>query len=138
GVSITINGNTQNTTINDATGDFSLNYNPSTIPASGAPYTITYSYIGNGTTLSGAVNTGTMLTVNAAASSTALVSSQNPSTETSNVTFTATVSSSGGTPAGDVVFLTNGVPFTTNTLSGGTAAFNTGSLPAGTNIIAAQ
>jgi YDG domain len=46
-IAITIDGNTQTTTINDQTGDFSVNYNPASIPASPTPYTITYSYPGN-------------------------------------------------------------------------------------------
>ena len=61
-ITVTINGNAQTTTINDATGDFSINYNPSTIPASGIPYTITYSYAGD-SSLNGAINTSTTLTV---------------------------------------------------------------------------
>jgi hypothetical protein len=69
---------------------------------------------------------------------TALVSSQNPSAVTSNVTFTATVSSGVGTPAGTVVFLANAVPFSTNGLVSGAASASTASLPAGTNTIAAQ
>ena len=46
-ITVTINGNAQTTTINDLTGDFSFSYNPSTIPASATPYTITYSYAGD-------------------------------------------------------------------------------------------
>jgi hypothetical protein len=61
-ITVTINGNAQSTTIDDATGDFSLNYNPSTIPASRTPYIIMYSYAGD-TLLSSATNTGTTLTV---------------------------------------------------------------------------
>ena len=61
-VSLTINGNTQTTTINDATGDFSINYNPSSIPASGVPYPITYAYAGSAT-LTAANNTSTTLGV---------------------------------------------------------------------------
>jgi hypothetical protein len=65
-VAVTINGNTQTTTINDSTGDFSIIYNPAVIPASGTAYTITYLYGGNGL-LSSASNTSTALTVNKAA-----------------------------------------------------------------------
>ncbi len=77
----------------------------------------------------------------APASATALVSSQNPSLETSNVTFTATVSAvppATGTPSGDVVFLANSVPFSTNALVSGIASASTASLPVGTNTVAAQ
>ena len=76
--------------------------------------------------------------VTPATSTTALSSSQNPSTESSNVTFTATVSAAVGTPAGEVVFLANGVPFSTNGLVSGVAAAGTSTLAVGTNTIAAQ
>lgn len=72
-VTVTINGNAQNTTINDATGDFSMNYDPSTIPASGTPYPITYSYPGNNTALTAATNSATTLTVNNALSQTNVI-----------------------------------------------------------------
>ena len=42
---------------------FSINYNPSSIPASGVPYPITYAYAGD-TTLTAANNTSTTLGVN--------------------------------------------------------------------------
>ena len=55
------------------------------------------------------------------------------------MTFTATVSYGAGAAAGNVsnVFLTNGVPFSTNALAGGVAAASTALLPAGTNAIVA-
>jgi autotransporter-associated beta strand protein len=76
--------------------------------------------------------------ITAAASSAAIVSSLNPSIETSNVTFTATISAGVGTPSGDVVFLANGTPFSTNALVAGVASADSASLPVGTNAIAAQ
>ena len=45
-ITVTINGNGQTTTVNDSTGDFSINFNPSAIPYSAAAYSITYSYAG--------------------------------------------------------------------------------------------
>lgn len=74
-------------------------------------------------------------------SATALASSQNPSTETSNVTFTATVSAvppAAGTPTGDLVFLANGTPFSTNALVSGAASASPASLPVGTNNVAVE
>jgi autotransporter-associated beta strand protein len=62
-ISVSINGNAQTTTINDATGDFSINYNLAGIPASGTPYTISYLYSGDGS-LNGATDTSTALTNN--------------------------------------------------------------------------
>jgi len=61
-VFVTINGNAQTTTINDATGDFSFSYNPSTIPFNATPYPITMAYAGDGS-LNPATNTTTTLTV---------------------------------------------------------------------------
>jgi hypothetical protein len=76
--------------------------------------------------------------ITAAATTTALVSSGNPSDPGSDVTFTATVSSAAGTPTGDVVFLASDVPFSTNALVAGVAAASTTALPLGTNTVAAQ
>jgi fibronectin-binding autotransporter adhesin len=64
-ITVTINGNSQTTTINDSSGDFSINYNPSSpanLPVSGSPYTITYAY-GGDTSLGAAMNTATALAV---------------------------------------------------------------------------
>jgi autotransporter-associated beta strand protein len=61
-VTVTINGSAQTTTINDATGDFSINYNPSAIPASATQYPIVYSYPGNAA-LNPANDTSTTLAV---------------------------------------------------------------------------
>ncbi|HOX59828.1 MAG TPA: YDG domain-containing protein [Candidatus Paceibacterota bacterium] len=76
--------------------------------------------------------------ITGAATTTTLVSSENPSEPGSNVTFTATVASDVGTPEGDVVFLASDVPFSTNALAGGVAAASTTALPLGTNIVAVQ
>jgi autotransporter-associated beta strand protein len=62
-VSVSINGNLQMTTINDGTGDFSINYNLPGMPASGSAYTITYSY-GGDASLNPASNSGTTLNLN--------------------------------------------------------------------------
>jgi hypothetical protein len=61
-VIVTINGNAQTTTVSGATGGFSINYNPATIPASTNPYTITYYYPGS-EALRSASNTSRTLTV---------------------------------------------------------------------------
>jgi autotransporter-associated beta strand protein len=61
-INVTINGNAQTTTINDATGDFSLVYNSSTIPASAGAYTISYAYGGNAS-LTSAADSSTALSV---------------------------------------------------------------------------
>jgi autotransporter-associated beta strand protein len=61
-VTVTIDGNAQNTTVNDNQGDFAINYNASTIPASGTAYTITYSFAGD-SALNPASDASTTLTV---------------------------------------------------------------------------
>jgi arabinogalactan endo-1,4-beta-galactosidase len=61
-ISVTINGNTQTGAVTNATGSFSVNYNPSTIPSSPNSYAITYAYAG-GAQLNAATDTSTTLTV---------------------------------------------------------------------------
>ncbi len=81
------------------------------------------------------------VTATAATAATALVSSFSPAIQGSNVTFTATVSAvapATGTPTGEVVFVANGTPFSTNGLVSGSASASTASLPLGTNTVAAQ
>ena len=59
-IHVTINGVTQNTTVNGAVGAFSIVY--ATIPPAGGPYPITYTYDGNAT-LTPATNSLTELAV---------------------------------------------------------------------------
>jgi hypothetical protein len=65
------------------------------------------------------------LTVNAAGTSTVVVSSLNPSFPEQPVTFTATVTSPAGVPTGTVTFMDGATPLGTSALSGGTAAVST-------------
>jgi trimeric autotransporter adhesin len=62
-VSVSINGAAQLATVG-TNGAFSVTFPTATIPASGAPYTITYTYAGD-TDLTAATDTSTNLTVNA-------------------------------------------------------------------------
>ena len=64
---------------------------------------------------------------------TALTSTPNPSHEGDVVTMTATVTSQYGTPAGNVVFNSDGVPIGTVALTDGIAVLNYSSLPLGTH-----
>jgi hypothetical protein len=64
-VSITVNGVTQNATINGA-GNFSSSFNTGTFPANAAGYTITYSYAGD-SNFNAASDTSKKLIVNKAA-----------------------------------------------------------------------
>src|SRR5438876_940592 len=77
-------------------------------------------------------------TVNKAASSTSVVSSNSPSNRGAAVTFTASVTSPvTGTPTGTVTFQDGASALGTGTLSGGTATFTTSGLTAGTHSITA-
>ena len=62
-VSATINGTQTFGTFTDGVGNFSISFNPSAIPASATPYTITYSYAGDAGLGSAANDTSTSLTV---------------------------------------------------------------------------
>ncbi len=85
-VGVTINGVTQNASISGGVGGFSINFNTATIPTSGTPYIITYSYAGGVNLKPAANNTSTALTVNPATA----ISSQSTATQTQclNGTFT--------------------------------------------------
>ncbi|HWD91771.1 MAG TPA: YDG domain-containing protein [Verrucomicrobiae bacterium] len=62
-VSATVDGNKQQTTIYDSTGDFILSYNTMSIPASASPYTVIYtSAAASG--FNAATNTSTTMTIN--------------------------------------------------------------------------
>ncbi|MGB6742615.1 MAG: Ig-like domain repeat protein, partial [Terracidiphilus sp.] len=75
--------------------------------------------------------------VNKALSAAAIASSVNPVLVQNGVTFTATVTSSVGTPTGTVTFLDGATPLGMGTLSGGVATFATSSLAAGSHSITA-
>jgi hypothetical protein len=92
-VSVTINGVPQPATIAGGVGGFSVNFNTATLPASITPYTITYAYAGNGTTLLAAADhTSTALTVNLA---------------TPTVTVTVGTYIFNGSPQGPTAYTTN-------------------------------
>jgi len=78
--------------------------------------------------------------VTAAATTTSLTSSQNPSNSGQSVTFTATVSAvppGGGTPTGNAIFFNGSKRLLGVSLSGGVASYTTTNLPAGTDSITA-
>ena len=76
-------------------------------------------------------------TTSQTSTSVGLSSSLNPSTFAQAVTFTAVVSSSGGTPTGNVTFYDGSTALGTSTLSGGQAALATSALSVGTHTITA-
>ncbi len=76
--------------------------------------------------------------VPAASTSTGITSGTNPSVHGQPVTFTATVTSSVGTPTGDVSFLDGTTLLGTGTLSGGVATFTTSALSTASHTINAD
>jgi hypothetical protein len=78
------------------------------------------------------------VTVSQASSSTNLISSANPGYTSQNVTFTASVSSSGPSPSGTVTFSSGPNVLDVATLSGGTASYTTSITTAGSYIINAS
>jgi hypothetical protein len=74
----------------------------------------------------------------ASSTSTALSSSADPSDVGDTITFTASVTSSSGTPTGSVAFFDGATSLATVPLSSGAASFTTSSLAAGSHNISAQ
>jgi hypothetical protein len=101
-------------------------------------HTITAVY-GGDSGFKGSTSPALMQTVNPAATSTALTSSLNPSTYGQPVTFTATVASAGGVPAGTVTFRDGATTLGVGTLNGsGQAVFETTALSAGVHSVTAD
>ncbi len=101
----------------------------------GAPYLCTAAAGYDGPTGLGTPQ-GTSAFSRRAASSTALASSVNPSTFGQPVTVTATVTSTAGTPTGNVTFTSDGNTLGTVGLTGGTAVLTTSGLSVGIHTIA--
>lgn len=99
-------------------------------------HTVVASYSGSATHSAGAPASLTQ-TVNTHATTTTLTSSLNPSKSGQPVTFTATVSSAGGTPGGSVVFSIDGTAQPAVALSGGSATLATSALATGSHSIVA-
>jgi hypothetical protein len=100
-----------------------------------ASHSITATYNGDGNNAGSTSNTVTQV-VNKATSSTALVSSVNPSTFGQNVTFTATVT--GQSPTGTVTFNDGATAICTNVaLSSGSAGCSTSTLSVSSHAITA-
>jgi hypothetical protein len=85
----------------------------------------------------GSVSPADVITASAAATSTALKSSVSTAKKGQTVTLTATVTSTAGTPPGEVIFKANGTTVGYGTLSNGVAMLQTISLPTGSNSVTA-
>ncbi|MGB8839964.1 MAG: Ig-like domain repeat protein [Aliidongia sp.] len=98
-------------------------------------HTITATYVGDG--LFASSSQALVQTVNPGATTTALVSSANPSVFGQPVTLTANISGTGGTPTGNVVFLAGGTQIGVGTIVTGSATLATSQIPAGNNSLVA-
>ena len=111
-------------------------FTTSALTASGSPHSITAVY-GGDASFSASTSSAISQTVNKAASATAVASSLNPSTYGTGVTFTATVTSTAGTPTGTVSFKDGATLLGTSALSAGKATFSTSTLTVGGHSITA-
>jgi hypothetical protein len=112
----------------------SITYNGSTTsPSDAGSYAVVATIIDNNYqgTASGT------LVIAAASTTVTLSSSLNPSTYGQSVSFTATVSSTGGTSTGTVTFYDGATVLGTSTLSGGSSVLRTTALSAATHTITA-
>ena len=110
-------------------------FTTSSLTTGGHSITAVYSGDGNNTTSTSAALD---LSVNQLATTTALVSSLNPSTPGQSVTFTTTVTSGGGTPTGTVTFRDGAAALGSATLAGaGVATLTISSLTLGSHSITA-
>src|SRR5207302_199187 len=110
----------------------------STAALAGGPHSITVDY-GGDATFAASTSPSLAQTINKASTSTTFASViPNPSVLDQPVTFTATVTSSNGTPGGTVTFRDGGSPVGTVALTGGSATLTPASLAAGDHSITAD
>ncbi len=105
-------------------------------PAAGA-YSITASYGGSSSDNSSASSPPVTVTVTTAATTTTLTASPNPAPFGATAAFTATVTSSAGTPGGSVSFFDSTALLSTVTLASGVATYSTSALSVGPHNITA-
>lgn len=137
-ISFSLNGTPVGTATTNASGDATLNgVSLAGIAAATYPSGISATLAANGA--SWATSTGTGALTVTGATTTTVTSSANPSTFGQSVTFTATVSSTAGTPTGTVQFSDNGTNLgAAQTLNAArVATLATSTLTAGTHTIAA-
>jgi hypothetical protein len=109
----------------------------STSALSGGSHSITAVY-GGDTNFTGSASSTLTQAVDPTSSSTGVGASSNPTTFGTSVTFTATVSGSGGTPSGTVTFKDGASTLVVGTLNGsGQATFTTASETVGSHSITA-
>lgn len=108
------------------------------ITAVSPPGTGTVDIVVTNNSQTSSVTAGDRFTYQSATTQTTLASSQNPSQFGQPVTFTATVTATGGTPAGTVTFADGGATIGSATLSGGVATFAVSTLAIGSHTITAS
>src|SRR5580704_11883182 len=109
-------------------------YSPSALPS--GSNAIVASYSGDNSYSSSQGNTTAVVQ---SPTLTSLSSSSNPATQGQSVTFTATVTGSGGTPIGSVTFTDGSTVLASNvTVTSGVATFSTSSLATGSHSIVAS
>ena len=128
-----MNGATMITSKSLSSGAVSIT--TSTLPVGTDSLTAVYAGTSN---FIGSTSPALSQTVNQAGTTTAVVSSLNPSTFGTSVTFTATVTpATSGTPTGSVTFMDGATTLGTRSLSGGKASFATSALASGSHTITA-
>jgi len=108
-----------------------------TLTLAAGSYQIVAAYGGDSNAL-GSVSSLLSYSVALATTQTALTVTPSPAVVASPITFTATVTGNGATPAGSVNFLANGVVVGTSPLNGGTATFTDSALAAGSYAMTAE
>ncbi|HYL37987.1 MAG TPA: Ig-like domain-containing protein [Bryobacteraceae bacterium] len=109
----------------------------STASLAAGPHSISATY-GGSANFAGSASSNLPQTVNQAGTTTTVSSSANPSILGQMVTFTATVTSAGGTPTGTVTFKDGATVLTSSALNGsGQATFSTSTLATGSHSITA-
>jgi subtilase family serine protease len=116
----------------------SLSYSPAAgTVLGGGPQTLKATFTPTDTTDYTTATDTVTLTVNKAMPANVMISSVNPACMSNPVTFTATISSSVGTPTGTVSFYDGTTLLGTGTLSAGVATYTTSALADGPNSITA-
>ena len=138
--SLSLNGNAF--TVNGAglsAGTYAIIQQASGTVAGGGSYSVSGTAIGSGKTGSILVSGATVNLVIAENTTTACArtSGSSPTTYGGSLTFTATVTGTGSTPTGNVLFKDGATTLATVTLSGGSAAYVTSTLGAGSHVITA-
>ena len=136
-ISYSIDGTPAGTDVTNGAGKSKLmNVNPATLGLGAGTHTVTATFPAE-TNFATASGTGS-LTITQAATSTVVTSSLNPSGFGQAVTFTATVASAGGTPAGSATFIEGGTCASpTTTLQAATALDGTGKVTFPTSALTA-